>query len=111
MSDVAYRSHVTVTRHGGPLRTAVLPALQQPVVFGVHGAVAEHYGVDPGEHELDGKVLVVKRIHVTYRLVADLEQRDTIERVLGFHADRCPVARTIGGCVDITTAVDLLPQH
>ncbi len=51
MADVAYRSHVTVTRHRGPLRTAVLPAKQEPVVFGVHDAVAEHYGVDPGEHE------------------------------------------------------------
>jgi hypothetical protein len=26
---------------------------------------------------------------------------------LGFHADRCPVARTIGGCVDITTSLEL----
>jgi uncharacterized OsmC-like protein len=55
-------------------------------------------------------VLVVRRIHVTYRLVADPAQRTTVERVLGFHADRCPVARTIGGCVDITTAVELLPE-
>lgn len=51
MGEVVYRSHVTVTRHGGPLRTAVLPAQQKPVVFGVHGAVAEHYSVDPGEQE------------------------------------------------------------
>lgn len=56
-------------------------------------------------------MLVVRRIHVTYRLVADLAQRATIERVLGFHADRCPVARTIGGCVDITTAVELVAEH
>jgi uncharacterized OsmC-like protein len=56
---------------------------------------------------------VVKRIHVTYHLivdedvVADQEKRDRIERVLGFHAERCPVARTIGGCVDITTSLEL----
>jgi uncharacterized OsmC-like protein len=56
-------------------------------------------------------VLVVRRIHVTYRLVADEAQRATVERVLGFHADRCPVARTIGGCVDITTSVELLPER
>jgi hypothetical protein len=30
--------------------------------------------------------------------------------VLGFHADRCPVARTIGGCVAITTSLDLRPE-
>jgi uncharacterized OsmC-like protein len=56
---------------------------------------------------VDGKVLVVKRIHVTYRLAADEAQRATIERVLGLHADRCPVARTIGGCVAISTGLDL----
>jgi uncharacterized OsmC-like protein len=30
-----------------------------------------------------------------------------IDRVLAVHADRCPVARTIGGCVDITTSLEL----
>jgi uncharacterized OsmC-like protein len=55
-------------------------------------------------------VLVVKRIHVTYRLAADEAQRAIVERVLGFHADRCPVARTIGGCVAITTSLDLHPD-
>jgi uncharacterized OsmC-like protein len=59
--------------------------------------------------ELDGKVLVVRRIHVTYRLAADQTQRATIERVLGLHAGRCPVARTIGGCVAISTSLDLQP--
>jgi uncharacterized OsmC-like protein len=56
---------------------------------------------------------VVRRIHVTYHLVVDEEviadqaKRDKIERVLGFHAEFCPVARTIGGCVDITSSVEL----
>jgi uncharacterized OsmC-like protein len=60
-----------------------------------------------GEVELEEKVLVVKRIHVTYRLAADEAQRATIERVLGFHVDRCPVARTIGGCVAISISFEL----
>jgi uncharacterized OsmC-like protein len=60
---------------------------------------------------------VVKRIHVTYHLevdqavVADQKKRAAIERVLGLHADRCPVARTIGGCVTISTSVDLRPEE
>jgi uncharacterized OsmC-like protein len=58
--------------------------------------------------ELDSKVLVVRRIHVTYRLAGEEAQRATIERVLGFHAERCPVARTIGGCVAISTSLQLL---
>ena len=60
-----------------------------------------------GEIDLDGKVLVVKRIAVTYHLVADEMQRETIARVLASHADACPMARTIGGCVQITTRLAL----
>lgn len=58
-----------------------------------------------GEIEKDGKVLVIKRIHVTYRLknVEGEEDREKAERAHGFHADYCPVARSIRGCIDITT--------
>jgi hypothetical protein len=49
MRDVAYRSVVRVVRHRGPDRTAHLPA-GEDVRFGVHGAIAEHYGVDPELH-------------------------------------------------------------
>jgi hypothetical protein len=37
------------------------------------------------------------------------QQRAAMERVLGLHADRCPVARTLGGCVAISTSLDLQP--
>ena len=47
MSEVVYRSHVRIERVKGPLRRAYLPTEQQPVLFGVHGAVAEHYKVPP----------------------------------------------------------------
>ncbi len=47
MSDVVYRSHVRIERVKGPVRRAYLPAEPEPVVFGVHGAVAEHYKVPP----------------------------------------------------------------
>lgn len=46
MGDVVYTSRIRITRHKGPLRTAELPGESQPVTFGVHGAIAEHYGVD-----------------------------------------------------------------
>ncbi|HEX9343701.1 MAG TPA: hypothetical protein VF995_08825 [Actinomycetota bacterium] len=51
MGEIVYRSEVSVTRQRGPLRTATLPALEEPVVFGVHDAVAEHYGIEPDEQE------------------------------------------------------------
>jgi uncharacterized OsmC-like protein len=50
---------------------------------------------------------VVKRIHVTYHLKLDPGERETAVRVHGFHKERCPVARTIGACVDITTSLAL----
>ncbi|MGB9082624.1 MAG: hypothetical protein WCD00_15115 [Desulfuromonadaceae bacterium] len=47
MSEVAYVSEVRIERVKGPLRRAYLPAEKEPVLFGVHGAVAVHYGVTP----------------------------------------------------------------
>jgi hypothetical protein len=47
---VAYRSTVRIERVQGPLRRAYLPAEPQPVFFGVHSEVAQHYGVDPNVH-------------------------------------------------------------
>jgi organic hydroperoxide reductase OsmC/OhrA len=51
--------------------------------------------------------LVIKRIHVTYHLKVKPEQREIAEKVHGFHADFCPVARTIKGCVEITTELNM----
>ncbi len=52
-------------------------------------------------------MLVVRRIHVTYHLRLRGEQRAAAERAHTIHADNCPVYRTIGGCVNITTSLDL----
>ena len=48
---VVYRSRVRIERVKGPLRRAFLPVRSDPVLFGVHSAVAEHYGVDSEIHE------------------------------------------------------------
>ncbi len=42
-----------------------------------------------------------------YHLKIDLAKREIAERVLGFHADFCPVARTIRDCVAITTSLEM----
>ena len=47
MSEVVYVSKVHIEREAGPRRLAFLPAETEPIEFGVHGAVAEHYGVGP----------------------------------------------------------------
>ncbi len=52
MADpVVYRSRVRVEPVKGPLRRAYLPAEEEPVLFGVHSEVAEHYVVDMKVHE------------------------------------------------------------
>ena len=48
MADVVYTSHVRVERIRGPLRRAELPGSEEPVFFGVHDEVADHYGVPRG---------------------------------------------------------------
>jgi hypothetical protein len=49
--DVVYVSKVRIERVKGPLRRAYLPEENQPVLFGVHSEIAEHYGVDITVHE------------------------------------------------------------
>ena len=52
MSDeVAYTSRVRIERVKGPLRRAYLPATDEPVRFGVHSEVAEHYGTDMSQNQ------------------------------------------------------------
>ncbi len=51
MSEVVYQSRVEIRRLGGPTRSAKLPANSEPVLFGTHGEIAEHYGVDVSKIE------------------------------------------------------------
>ncbi len=46
MAEPPYVSEIRIERRYGPVRIAFLPAEKQPVVFGVHGEVAAHCGVD-----------------------------------------------------------------
>jgi len=52
---------------------------------------------------MDG-VLPSYSIRVVYQLTGcPHDKREAAERALSFHAGRCPVAKSIGGCVEITT--------
>lgn len=54
--------------------------------------------------ELEEGVLVIKRVRVRYALSGCPEdKREAAERAHTLHASRCPVARSIGGCIDIST--------
>jgi organic hydroperoxide reductase OsmC/OhrA len=53
--------------------------------------------------ELEGRVLMIKRIHVRYRLRLRPEQREAAERAHSAHVAHCPVARSLQGAIAITT--------
>ena len=47
MGEVVYVSKSHIERKRGPLRAAHLPGESRPVIFSIHGAVAQHYKIDP----------------------------------------------------------------
>ncbi len=47
MSDLVYVSKIRIERQRGPQRLAYMPAEAEPVPFGVHSEIAEHYKVSP----------------------------------------------------------------
>lgn len=61
-----------------------------------------------GEVEKDEGVLVIRRIHVDMRLVAPEEVRETIERVHGMYAMRCPLYRTLHNAIQLTSSYTLV---
>jgi organic hydroperoxide reductase OsmC/OhrA len=53
-------------------------------------------------------VLVIRRITVRYRLAVPEDRHAEAERVHGFHARFCPVARSIEGAIDVRTELELV---
>ncbi|MDH3518542.1 MAG: hypothetical protein OEM66_06420 [Acidimicrobiia bacterium] len=54
---VVYRSKVKIERIKGPMRKAWLPALKEPITFGVHSEIAETYGVSPDDFPPDATTI------------------------------------------------------
>ena len=62
-----------------------------------------------GEIEDEDGVLIIKRIHVEYTLRAgEDDDRDKIQRAFDHHMPKCPVYRSIGGCIDVTTSLNVV---
>ncbi len=60
-----------------------------------------------GEVETEDGVLVIRRIHLHMRLAASQDVLDTIERVHGFYAMRCPLYRTLHTAIALTSSYEL----
>jgi uncharacterized OsmC-like protein len=63
-----------------------------------------------GEVESEDGVLVIRRIHVDFSLKAAEDVRETVERVHGFFAAKCPVYRTLHTAIQITSSYRIVPQ-
>lgn len=50
-SGVVYTSKVRIERIKGPFRKAFLPVMEEPIEFGVHSEIAEHYGTNMDVHK------------------------------------------------------------
>jgi uncharacterized OsmC-like protein len=61
-----------------------------------------------GEVEAEEGVLVIRRIHVAMHLLAPEQSRDTVERVHGLYAMRCPLYRTLHNAIQLTSSFTLV---
>jgi len=61
-----------------------------------------------GEVESEEGVLVIRRIHVTMRLAAAEDVRETVERVHGMYAMRCPLYRTLHTAIALSSSYELV---
>jgi uncharacterized OsmC-like protein len=60
-----------------------------------------------GEIESDEGVLVIRRVHVHYLLEGAEHVRETVERVHGIYANKCPVYKTLRPAFEITSDFEL----
>jgi uncharacterized OsmC-like protein len=63
-----------------------------------------------GYHELRDRIPVLTRIHVHYRLRIPPGSRDTVDRALARHLEKCPTANTLKGAVEMTWEADIEEQ-
>ena len=66
-----------------------------------------------GEVETEDKVLIIRRVHVTFHLQTANpdEVRETVDRVHGVYAEHCPVYRSLKPAFQITSSVELVPEQ
>jgi uncharacterized OsmC-like protein len=63
-----------------------------------------------GEVETEDSVLVLRRIHIEFKLRAPAAANETVERVHRVFAEKCPVFRTLRPAIQITTSYELVNE-
>ena len=62
-----------------------------------------------GEVETEDDVLVIRRIHLSMRLIAPEEVKPVVERVHEMYAMHCPLYRTFHKTLQLTSSYELVP--
>ncbi len=65
--------------------------------------VAEARGI----HELRDRMPVLVRIEVHYTLTIPTGSRETVDRALSRHVEKCPTARSLEGAVEVAWTADI----
>jgi uncharacterized OsmC-like protein len=60
-----------------------------------------------GHNELRDGIIALTRIDVHYTLRIPAGTRETVERALARHRDRCPTARSLEGAVAVAWTADI----
>ena len=85
---------------GGALEARKIDASEGRLTADIVGEVGEDEGV-----------LVIRRIHVALRLTAPESVRETVERVHGIYAMRCPLYRTLHNTIQLSSSYTLMPPR
>jgi uncharacterized OsmC-like protein len=60
-----------------------------------------------GYHALVDSVIRLTKIEIDYTLRVPAESRDTVDRALARHQEKCPMAKTLERSVEITWRADI----
>ena len=61
-----------------------------------------------GYNEMRDKLPVLVRVHVHYHLSIPAGTRETVDRLLEKHTDKCPTAQSLKGAVEVTWSADVV---
>ena len=60
-----------------------------------------------GYMELRDRSMILTRINVHYRLEIPAGARETVDRLLDKHGEKCPTAQSLKGAVEVTWSADI----
>ncbi len=60
-----------------------------------------------GYNEMRDRLPLLTRIHIHYTLRIPTGTRETVDRALSRHVEKCPSAQTLKGAVEVTWSADI----